>query len=87
MKLIFEHIIVNGYIIDVYGDVDYYYAQSEVNCVYFVNIKRLKITKDGFPFHEGSFAMDHKSSNLFIKALEDTEKQYQQYLMEIYNGY
>lgn len=81
MKLIFEHIIVNGYVIDVYGSV--------AKCLegYYVSIEKLYITHNGYKVMNKSFLNDPILYNMFVEALYDTEEQYQQYLMDIYHGY
>lgn len=84
MKLIFEHIVVNGYIIDVYGSVHY---TELFDKLYYVSPDEMIVTKNGYPIDWFAFIKNKNNEELFWQTLGDTEKQYQQYLMEIYNGY
>ena len=84
MRLVFEHLIVNGYVIDVYGEIDFYQYPNQ-DAVYFVNIKKLKATNNGFKIDEKLFYLEYEK--LFFKTLVDTELEYQDYLRDIYNGH
>lgn len=83
MKLIFEHIIVNGYVIDVYGSVDYDEKAEEYLC----DIDYFVVTFDGYRVKWQDFFQDVNNRELFFKTLEDTEEQYQEYLRQIYHGH
>lgn len=83
MRLIFEHLIVNGYVIDVYGEV--WCCSGEE--LYYVMPDFFYITKDGFRFSSCVFFSSSKLKELFWKTLNDTEDQYQDYLRNIYHGY